>query len=287
LLLLAPAGEINELGVLLERAHTALADHALQFDSSERLPLTVSVGFCTFPDHGESVTELLTTTALTLQEAKASGGDAIRYAGQDAAAEPETRTFDVYQGLIFAVDTKDRYTKRHSGDVARYSVFLAERMGAEPEFIQTIRVAGLLHDVGKIGIPDHILRKPGKLTSEEYEIVQQHVVLGDMIVRDLPDVELIRAGVRHHHERWDGTGYPHRLEGDTIPLEARVLGVADAFDAMTSVRPYRPALSVAAALAELERCAGSQFDPWLAYTFVDRWERGEIAPAGSLVGIAI
>ena len=111
------------------------------------------------------MTELLTTAALTLQEAKASGGDAIRYAGQDVAPEPETRTFDVYQGLIFAVDTKDRYTKRHSGDVARYSVFLAERMGAQPEFIQTVRVAGLLHDVGKIGIPDHILRKPGKLTS--------------------------------------------------------------------------------------------------------------------------
>ena len=140
------------------------------------------------------MTDLLTTAALTLQEAKASGGDAIRFAGQDAEPEPETRTFDVYQGLIFAVDTKDRYTKRHSGDVARYSVFLAEQMDAEPEFIQTIRVAGLLHDVGKIGIPDHILRKPGKLTSEEYEIVQQHVVLGDLIVRDLPDIELIRAG---------------------------------------------------------------------------------------------
>ncbi len=93
--------------------------------------------------------------------------------------------------------------------------------------------------------------------------------------------------VLHHHERWDGTGYPHRLEGDSIPLEARVLGVADAFDAMTSVRPYRPALSVAAALAELERCAGSQFDPWLAYTFVDRWERGEIALGQPPIGIAI
>ena len=107
----------------------------------------------------------------------------------DVEPEPASRTFDVYQGLIFAVDTKDRYTKRHSGDVARYSVFLAERMGAQPDFIETVRVAGLLHDVGKIGIPDHILRKPGKLTAEEYEIVQQHVVLGDMIVRDLPDVE--------------------------------------------------------------------------------------------------
>ena len=278
LLLLAPAGEINALGILLEQAHTALADHALQFDSSERLPLTVSVGFCTFPDHGESVTELLTTAALTLQEAKASGGDAIRYAGQDAAAEPETRTFDVYQGLIFAVDTKDRYTKRHSGDVARYSVFLAERMGAEPDFIQTIRVAGLLHDVGKIGIPDHILRKPGKLTSEEYEIVQQHVVLGDMIVRDLPDIELIRAGVRHHHERWDGTGYVDRLAGVDIPLIARILAVSDAFSAMTTTRPYRKALDVGEALRRLEDAAGTQLDEELVVAFVHGIETVEGAP---------
>ena len=113
--------------------------------------MTVSVGVCTFPLHGASVTELLTTAALTLQEAKASGGDAIRYAGEQTEAEPSTRTFDVYQGLIFAVDTKDRYTKRHSGDVARYSTFLAEQIGAQPEFINTVRVAGLLHDVGKIG----------------------------------------------------------------------------------------------------------------------------------------
>ena len=278
LLLLAPAAEINALGILLERAHTALADHALQFDSSERLPLTVSVGFCTFPDHGESVTELLTTAALTLQEAKASGGDAIRYAGQDAASEPETRTFDVYQGLIFAVDTKDRYTKRHSGDVARYSVFLAERMGAEPDFIQTIRVAGLLHDVGKIGIPDHILRKPGKLTSEEYEIVQQHVVLGDMIVRDLPDIELIRAGVRHHHERWDGTGYVDRLAGVDIPLIARILAVSDAFSAMTTTRPYRKALDVGEALRRLEDAAGTQLDEELVVAFVHGIETVEGAP---------
>ena len=268
LLLLAPTAEIGALGVLLEEARTALADHALQFDASERLPLTVSVGVCTFPDDGELVTELLTTAALTLQEAKASGGDAIRYAGQDVAPEPETRTFDVYQGLIFAVDTKDRYTKRHSGDVARYSVFLAERMGAQPEFIQTVRVAGLLHDVGKIGIPDHILRKPGKLTSEEYAIVQQHVVLGDMIVRDLPDIELIRAGVRHHHERWDGTGYVDRLSGGDIPLIARILAVSDAFSAMTTTRPYRKALPVEEALRRLEDAAGTQLDEELVIAFV-------------------
>src|SRR6476646_4720276 len=161
-----------------------------------------------------------------------------RHAGREDEPEPAARAFGVFEGLILAVDTKDRYTKRHSGDVARYSVFLAERIAADADFIQTVRVAGLLHDVGKIGIPDRILRKPGKLTAADYEIVQQHVVLGDMIVRDLPDVDLIRAGVRHHHERWDGDGYVDRLSGTDIPLIARILAVSDAFSAMTATGPY-------------------------------------------------
>jgi len=278
LLILAPPDEIHVLGAVLERARTALVDHALQFETSERLPLTVSAGVCTFPAHGSSVTELLTNTALTLHEAKASGGDAIRYAGLHTEPEPSTRTFDVYEGLIFAVDTKDRYTKRHSGDVAGYSVFLSEQIGADPDFIQIVRVAGLLHDVGKIGIPDHILRKPGKLTAEEYKIVQQHVVLGDMIVRDLPDVELIRAAVRHHHERWDGSGYVDRLAGDEIPLIARILAVSDAFSAMTTTRPYRKALTVGEALRRLEDVAGTQLEERLVVAFVHGIETVPGAP---------
>ncbi len=163
--------------------------------------------------------------ANALHEAKASGGDAVRDAGIAVSLPAEARTFDVFQGLILAVDTKDRYTKRHSEDVARYAVFLAEQAGIDPELIATIRVAGLLHDVGKIGIPDQILRKPGPLTADEYAVVKQHVALGDMIVRDLPDVAVIRAGVRHHHERWDGNGYLDGLVGEAIPLVARILAV--------------------------------------------------------------
>jgi diguanylate cyclase (GGDEF)-like protein len=278
LLILAPTDEVHQLEATIERAQSALVDYALEFDLSERLPLTVSAGICTFPAHGTSVTELLTTAALTLKEAKASGGNAIRFAGDLEAPTPSSRTFDVYQGLIFAVDTKDRYTMRHSGDVSRYSVFLAEQLGASPEFIQTIRVAGLLHDVGKIGIPDHILRKPARLTAEEYEIVKQHVVLGDMIVRDLPDVEAIRSGIRHHHERWDGTGYVDRLAGEAIPLIARVLAVSDAFSAMTTTRPYRKALDVKEALRRLEDAAGSQLDEALVVAFVHGIETVAGAP---------
>ena len=278
LLMVAPTAEIQTLGGVVEQARAALVDYALQFDMSERLPITVSVGVCTFPAHGASVTELLTTVALTLQEAKASGGDTIRYAGERAEPDASARSFDVYQGLILAVDTKDRYTMRHSGDVSRYSVFLAEQLGARPEFIETVRIAGFLHDVGKIGIPDHILRKPARLTAAEYEIVKQHVVLGDMIVRDLPDVETIRAGVRHHHERWDGSGYIDQLAGEEIPLVARMLAVSDAYSAMTTTRPYRKALTIQEALRRLEDAAGTQLDETLVVAFVHGIETVADAP---------
>ena len=277
-LVVAPAGSVPTMIDVLERLRAMLVDHSLQFDASERLPLTVSAGVCLFPDHADSVTALLTAMALTLQEAKASGGDAVRVAGRSVEPEVGTRTFDVFQGLIIAVDTKDRYTKQHSEDVARYGVFLARQLGLPPEEIATIRVAGLLHDVGKIGVPDGILRKPGSLTDEEYAIVKQHVALGDLIVRDLPDVEVIRAGVRHHHERWDGDGYLDRLAGEEIPLVARILAVGDAFSAMTTTRPYRKALSLEEALRRLEDAAGTQLEEHLVTLFVTGIETAPDAP---------
>jgi diguanylate cyclase (GGDEF)-like protein len=173
--------------------------------SGGRLPITVSAGICEFPADGRSVTALLALVARTLQEAKSSGGDAVRI----ARADPEgsvARGFDVLQGLVIAIDTKDRYTKRHSEDVARYGLFIASRLNLDAEIRRIVRLAGLLHDVGKIGIPDQVLRKPGRLTESEYAIVKQHVALGDMIVRDLPDLDAVRAGILNHHERVDGRG---------------------------------------------------------------------------------
>ena len=148
--------------------------------------------------------------------------------------------------------------------------------------IATVRVAGLLHDIGKIGIPDSILRRPGALSDAEQDIVKQHVALGDLIIRDLPDVELIRAGVRHHHERWDGEGYLHRLAGEEIPLIARILAVGDAFSAMTTTRPYRKSLGVREALVRLGDVAGTQLDERLVIAFI----RGiETAPDAPLPGV--
>ena len=136
----------------------------LRFGDSNDLPLTVSGAVARFPEDGESVTELLANAAVTLREARASGGDAVLLTGFEAGPIAQSHTFDVFQGLILAVDAKDRYTKRHSEDVARYAMFIGTRLGIPADELGTLRLAGLLHDVGKVGIPDQILRKPGKLT---------------------------------------------------------------------------------------------------------------------------
>jgi putative nucleotidyltransferase with HDIG domain len=223
------------------------------------------------------VTELLSAATVALQEAKASGGEGVRVAHR-AEERPASGSFDILQGLVIAVDTKDRYTKRHSEDVARYAVFLAHRLGLDEEAVTTIRMSGLLHDIGKIGIPDTLLRKPGKLTTPEFEVFKQHVALGDSIVRDLPNLELVRAGIRHHHERWDGNGYLEGLEGEAIPLVGRIMAVADAFSAMTTTRPYRKALPVEEALKRLGDAAGTQLQEELVAAFIQGIETAADAP---------
>jgi len=277
-LVVVDGGGVPGLEPAMEALQHALAQATLDVDSSERLPITVSAAISVYPTDGESVTDLVAAAAHTLAEAKASGGDAIRVAGRLPVLSADARTFDVFQGLIFAVDTKDRYTKRHSEDVARYATFLARHLELDDETIRTIRVAGLLHDVGKIGIPDDILRKPGKLTSDEYDVVKQHVALGDLIVRDLPNIEVIRTGVRHHHERWDGNGYLDALRGDDIPPVARIPAVGDACCAMTTTRPYRKALDIDEALRRIEDAAGTQLDEALVAAFVGNMRTAPDAP---------
>ena len=218
-LVLAPPGCVHDLEPAIDRLRARVDALSLQFGGSERLPITVSSGVCYSPANGQAATELLAVATGALTEAKASGGNGVRVANltTEELAAAERSSFDVLTGLVLAVDTKDRYTKRHSEDVARYAVFLADLIGLGPEERRSVELAGLLHDVGKIAVPDGILRKPGPLTTDEYAVVKQHVGLGDAIVRTLPDVETVRAGVRHHHERWDGTGYLDGLAGEDIP----------------------------------------------------------------------
>jgi diguanylate cyclase (GGDEF)-like protein len=277
LIIMRGAG-LSEAEATVGRLRAGIGEESVQFGESEPLPISVSAGICIFPDHADAITDLLSAVAVATAEARASGGDATCVARGPDEEQTRTGSFDVFQGLILAVDTKDRYTKRHSEDVARYAVFLAERVGLDAETSRGIHLAGLLHDVGKIGIPDGLLRKPGRLTAEEFDAFKQHVSLGDAIVRDVPRVELVRSGIRHHHERWDGRGYLEGLEGEEIPLIGRILAVADAFSAMTTTRPYRKALPVEEALKRLGDAAGSQLQEDLVAAFISGIETAPDAP---------
>lgn len=165
------------------------------------------------------------------------------------------------RALVQAVDIKDGYTRGHSERVGQASVLIARELGMDDDRVEVLRFAGILHDVGKLGVPTRLLRKEGPLTPEERRIIELHPEYGHEMVRGISFLGAARAAILHHHERLDGSGYPYGLVGTQIPECARVVAVADAFDAMTSTRSYRRARPVGTAVAELERCAGTQFDP--------------------------
>jgi len=268
-LLAGPATCADQIRPAILRIQERLRDLRIGSASDPHVPITISAGVATYPEHAANVSELLAAATLTLRDAKASGGDTIRIdAPGDTVSAEELRNFSVLRGLITAIDTKDHYTKRHSEEVAHYAMALARRVDLDVAFLESVRQAGLLHDIGKICIPDAILRKPGPLTEDEAHVVQQHVTIGDLIVGGLPEMEFVRAGVRHHHERWDGGGYPDGLAGGEIPRIARIVAVADTFSAMTTNRSYRIGLPVGEAVVRLSEIAGSQLDPAFVEAFV-------------------
>ncbi|MBI5870760.1 MAG: HD domain-containing protein [Actinobacteria bacterium] len=195
-------------------------------------------------------------------------------------AEMYTRLEETFwstiRSLAEAIDAKDSYTRGHSDRVAEYAEALTRKLGLEDEMLSAVRCAGYLHDIGKIGVPDAILLKPGKLDDDEYKQIMNHPILSHKIIEPVEFPYEVKPLVRHHHERIDGSGYPDRLVGDAIPLGARIIGIADAYEAMTSDRPYRKALSIDAALDELRRCSGTQFDSDLVDAFVEVIEENAV-----------
>ena len=179
---------------------------------------------------------------------------------------------DLFMGVLHAltrsIDAKDAYTRGHSQRVAELSRALAEKIGLSDEQCERVYLSGLLHDVGKIGVPEAVLTKPGRLTDEEFTAIKKHPTIGAQILGNIRQLQDIIPGVLYHHERWDGRGYPHMLGGEDVPLMGRIICVADSFDAMSSTRTYRPALPLKTVLEEITRCAGAQFDPTLAKIFV-------------------
>ncbi len=170
--------------------------------------------------------------------------------------------------LVYALEARDTYTSGHSHRVTEAALVVANKMGVSESETEEIKLASLVHDIGKIGIKENILNKPGRLTPEEYEHIKEHPKIGGRILEPIVDNDAIISIVNHHHERYDGNGYPDKLKGEIIPLGARILAVVDSFDAMTSERPYRKALPVEKAIKELEAGKGTQFEPSIVDVFV-------------------
>jgi putative nucleotidyltransferase with HDIG domain len=193
--------------------------------------------------------------------------------------ELQTSYVSTLRSLISIIEAKDPYTKGHTERVASYSVALADRIGLGEEDLRRIMFAALMHDIGKMGVLDEIVNKPDKLTAEEWELMKAHPVTGASIVEKMEFLDGIADIVRHHHEAWNGRGYPDGLHGEDIPYGARIVTVADSFDAMTTDRPYRKALSFDEAIQRLEESAGVQFDADLVKVFVQYLREQGDAPA--------
>jgi diguanylate cyclase (GGDEF)-like protein len=243
--------------------------------------VTVSAGIATFPRQAPDRGELIRLADSALYWAKENGKNRVHVYRPDVVELAELRKlatgpdraarFRAAASLAKAVDLRDTYTGSHSARVADLAARVAARLGLDQEQIELARLAGSLHDLGKLAIPEEILRKPGPLTGPERLVLERHPQIAFRMLDSL-GIEPVADWILHHHERWDGRGYPDRLPGNEIPLGARIIFVVDAYDAMTSDRVYRGRLTEADALAELERCAGTQFDPAVVAALADELE---------------
>jgi len=205
---------------------------------------------------------------------------AIGISNADLYSDLENLVKNVVKSLVSTIEAKDTYTRGHSDRVHNFSLMMAEALALDDEQQYDLSWASILHDIGKIGIPESILNKPGRLSEEEYDIVKKHPEQGDRILKPLKQLLSSLPGVLHHHERYDGMGYPEGLKGEDIPLMARIIAVADTFDAITSARAYRGSKSSQQALAIMEEVAGTQLDQGLVKVFKDMYDRGAIEKVG-------
>jgi diguanylate cyclase (GGDEF)-like protein/putative nucleotidyltransferase with HDIG domain len=291
------------------RANTLAQDVAQRVAAINSAPerrafklLSVSIGICAAPYAASSAKELMDNADLATYTAKQGGKAQIVVFRGASSVVPQhlaertdsivdridqegsayRNAVSMISALTAAIDAKDHYTYAHSKNVARYAANLAVAAGLNDDQVRTIYAAGLLHDIGKISIPEKILNKTGRLENDEYGVMKDHVNSSIEMIRHLPEMDYVIPAVLGHHERWDGKGYPRGIAGEEIPITARCLAVADIFDAMTTDRPYRKGLPLEYALEEIERSAGTQLDPHLAVIFV-QLVRGEDIPLSSQV----
>jgi two-component system cell cycle response regulator len=286
--LLLPGASEHEAYLVAERIRTALASEF----ADDAVPLTFSFGVASFPDHGQTVDAVIEAADQALYAAKALGrnraiifNDEIStiFAPEGGRGVDETH-LPTLLSLTEALDVRDAGTPTHSRAVGRYCALMAEQLGMSPEQVERMEVAGRLHDIGKIGIPTAVLSKPGPLGDAEIAQVRTHPEIGAEVLsgRGLEDLS---AWVAAHHERPDGRGYPAGLSDLEIPLEAKILAVADAYEAMTADRVYSPGIGAKAARVELLRCAGTQFDARVIAAFMAVLDGLEREPAGAMLSV--
>jgi putative nucleotidyltransferase with HDIG domain len=245
---------------------------------NEGMSITCSIGAATWPTDGILKEDLIHAADSALYHVKGNGRNRVFTASKLASlvkkgdsSQPENGNLilDTIYALAATVDAKDQYTYGHSKKVSKYACDIAVELGYSEEKIRILKIAGLLHDIGKIGVSDEILGKNASLDDNEWKPVHAHPMMGVSILRHVDSIKECLPGVLYHHEHFDGSGYPQGLKAENIPFDARIIAVADSYDAMTSSRPYRNnALSSGAAIEELIRCSGTQFDPGIVKVFV-------------------
>jgi len=279
-----PSSDHHAAYILAERMRREIRETF----ASDPSALTVSLGVASFGTHGVSSEGLIVNADQALYAAKRLGRDRTVVYSPDISGtllvvegQPEDGDPQLHRNTVLAlaevIDTRDHGSTEHSQRVGRYAAAIAEAMGLPSDVIESVRFGGIVHDIGKIGVSEQIIRKPGWLTADEWAELQRHPEIAARILRGA-NYEDVSGWVHAHHERPDGTGYPRGLEAGDIPLEARILAVADAYEAMRSHRAYRSALPSASARAELERCAGTQFDERVVATFIALLDAGLADP---------
>ena len=258
-----PAGVADAVGRLLVALESV--------EAGEVRGVSASVGIAGFDPQSHTPEGLLAAAAAALERARAAGGgQAVVHSAiaQEAEIAEEGHNSQVIAALASTLGERDRYTGDHSDSVVDLAARVGEALALDGERLGILRTAALLHDIGKVGVPDEVLHKEGPLDDREWELMREHPAIGERIIRAIPGLGAVARVVRHEHERWDGGGYPDGISGEEIPLEARIILACDAYHAMTSDRPYRQAMSHRDALAELSKHAGTQFDPQVVEALV-------------------
>ena len=274
--ILLPQTTIDAGLQVTERVRRTIAEET----SSSDIPVTISIGLASWPDDGISHTDIIAAADVTLYRAKRSGGNQscqasgalvnlqMSGAATDIDNSIDIKILEVIRALAETVDARSYYTFNHSKRVTDYALALGKALKLDSTEMCRLEACALLHDIGKIGISDLIINKSSELTAEEWELIKSHPKLGSEIAGRIPQLSCCVNGILHHHERYDGTGYPETLKGDKIPLEARILAIADAYVAMTSERSYSGTMNHKHAIEELQKGVGAQFDPYLVEQFI-------------------